>query len=64
MTRQGVAKHLSVLEQARIVVSERIGRESRFVARAEALDDVSQFLRRASQQWDEAAERLRRMVEE
>lgn len=30
LTRQGVAKHLGVLEQAGVVSHTRVGRESRF----------------------------------
>lgn len=64
LTRQGVAKHLAVLEAAKIVASERVGRESRFVVCAEALNEASRYLQQASAQWDEAAQRLRRLVEE
>jgi DNA-binding transcriptional ArsR family regulator len=64
LTRQGVSKHLAILEQARVVSSERIGRESRYVIRPETLIEARQYLERASQQWDDAVERLRQLVEE
>ena len=64
LTRQGVTKHLLILERARVVSSERVGRESRFVIRAHALREASEYLQRASQQWDDAVERLKRFVEE
>jgi DNA-binding transcriptional ArsR family regulator len=64
LTRQGVSKHLSLMEQARIISSERIGRECRYVIRPEALSEARDYLERASRQWDEAIERLRRLVEE
>lgn len=64
LTRQGVSKHLAILEQARVVSSERIGRESRYVIRPNTLIEARQYLERASQQWEEAVERLRRLVEE
>jgi DNA-binding transcriptional ArsR family regulator len=63
LTRQGVSKHLAILEQARIVSSQRIGRESRYAIRPDTLIEARQYLERASQQWDEAVERLRRLVE-
>jgi DNA-binding transcriptional ArsR family regulator len=64
LTRQGVSKHLAILEQARVVSSERIGRESRYVIRPDTLVAARQYLERASQQWDEAVERLRQLLEE
>lgn len=64
LTRQGVTKHLHVLKQAGIVAHERIGRESRFTIRPDAITEARDYLTRASAQWDEAIERLRAAVEE
>ncbi|HEX5957254.1 MAG TPA: metalloregulator ArsR/SmtB family transcription factor [Hyphomicrobiaceae bacterium] len=64
LTRQGVTKHLGILARARIVVSQRIGRESRYTVRPEALDAAGDYLSRASRQWDETVGRLRKLVEE
>lgn len=64
ITRQGVSKHLSVLESARIVSSRRVGRESQFSLRQDTLNDARHYLERASQQWDEAVGRLKKLVEE
>lgn len=64
LTRQGVTKHLSVLEHARIVSCHRVGRESKFTIRPDSLSEARQFLDRASQQWDDAILRLRMLVEE
>lgn len=63
LTRQGVSKHLAVLQQARVITSERVGRESRFVVRPSSLLEVRQYLDRASQQWDDAIGRLKQLVE-
>lgn len=63
LTRQGVSKHLTILEQARIITSERVGRESRFKVRASALQDARRYLDRASQQWDATIDRLKAVVE-
>ncbi|PZN33228.1 MAG: transcriptional regulator [Proteobacteria bacterium] len=64
LTRQGVSKHLAILKEARLVRNERCGRESRYVLQPDALMEARQYLERASQQWDDAVERLRRFVEE
>ena len=64
LTRQGISKHLAILEQARMVASERSGRESLYVIRPDALADARRYLERASQQWDDAIARLQRFVEE
>lgn len=64
LTRQGVSKHLVVLEQARIIASERVGRESRFSVQRDALVEAQLYLERASRQWDETISRLRDFVED
>ncbi|MEQ1616008.1 MAG: metalloregulator ArsR/SmtB family transcription factor [Hyphomicrobiaceae bacterium] len=64
LSRQGVSKHLTILEQARVITSERVGRESRFKVRARALQDAGRYLDRASQQWDAAIDRLKSLVED
>lgn len=63
LTRQGVAKHLGVLEQAGVVARTRVGRESRFSIRPESLAEAQRYLEAASRQWDEAIERLKGVVE-
>lgn len=64
MTRQAVAKHLVVLEQAGVVARSRVGRESRFALRPEAVDAARDHLDRISAQWDAALGRLRAFVED
>lgn len=63
ITRQGVAKHLAVLGRAKIVTSRRVGRETRYRAQMASLRDAALYLERASIQWDEAAARLKNLVE-
>lgn len=63
VTRQAIAKHLKVLEQAGLVHSERIGRESRFACRPEPLAEARAWLDAVSTQWDDALGRLRELVE-
>lgn len=64
LTRQGVTKHLRVLEQAGIVTSERVGRESRFAFTPAPIDDLREYLDRVARQWDSALARLKAFVED
>jgi DNA-binding transcriptional ArsR family regulator len=64
LTRQGVTKHLRVLEGAGVVRSIRVGRESQFAFEPKPLDDARAYLERVSQQWDDALARLKAYVEE
>ena len=63
LTRQGVTKHLRVLERAGIVNSSRVGRESRFIIVPESIIHVRSYLDRVSAQWDDALSRLKTLVE-
>lgn len=63
-TRQGVTKHLRILEQAGVVACERVGRESRFVFTPDPIADARLYLDRVSQQWDDAVARLKAFVED
>ena len=64
LTRQGVTKHLRVLEQAGIVASKRVGRENRFVYTPETIEDARSYLGQVTKQWEEALGRLKAFVEE
>jgi DNA-binding transcriptional ArsR family regulator len=64
LTRQGVSKHLRVLEQAGVVRNRRIGRETLFVLEPAGLERARQYLERASRQWEQAATRLRTFLTE
>jgi DNA-binding transcriptional ArsR family regulator len=64
VTRQGLTKHLSVLEDAGLVSSERFGRERRWRMQAQQLAAVRDHLDRISAQWDLRLERLRAFVED
>ena len=63
LSRQGVTKHLQVMEEVGLVVSTRIGRENRFHYVPESMAPVQTYLQQVSQQWDEAIERLKTLVE-
>ncbi len=63
LTRQGVTKHLRVLEQAGLVRSSRVGRESRFTYVPEPIEDARSYLDSVSEQWDDALSRLKSFIE-
>ena len=64
LTRQGVSKHLGVLERAGLVVGRRVGRERRYVFDPDGLERARTYLDRVSEQWDDAILRLKRFVED
>ena len=63
ITRQAVTKHLHVLEEAGLVESIRIGRESRYSFRPEPIVEACAYLEAVAAQWEGALERLKRFVE-
>ena len=63
VTRQGITKHLQVLERSGIVGSSRVGREHRFVYLPQTLDQAQSYLDAVSAQWDDALSRLQEFVE-
>jgi DNA-binding transcriptional ArsR family regulator len=62
VTRQAVAKHLGLLAEAGLVAAERAGRETRFTARAEPLDDLAAWAAATGRRWDDRLARLARIV--
>jgi DNA-binding transcriptional ArsR family regulator len=63
LTRQAITKHLRVLENAGLVRSSRVGRESQFAFRPEPIAEARSYLDEVSEQWDDALSRLRSFVE-
>jgi DNA-binding transcriptional ArsR family regulator len=64
ITRQAVAKHLRVLENAGVVQGTREGRESVWTLERRRLDEAQRHLAQISQQWDDTLARLKAFVEE
>ena len=60
VTRQAVGKHLALLREAGLVAPEREGRETRFTAVSEPLDDLAAWAESAGRRWDDRLSRLRR----
>lgn len=63
LTRQAITKHLGVLQQAGLVESIRVGRESHYGFRADRVETMRAYLDNVSRQWDDALGRLRAFVE-
>jgi DNA-binding transcriptional ArsR family regulator len=64
LSRQAVTKHLRALEGAGVVQSRRNGRDRVWTLRTESFTKAQKLLADISGQWDEAIERLRRLVED
>ena len=63
VSRQGVTKHLHVLESAGVVQGSRQGREQLWELRPRALEAARRHLEVISRQWDNRLDRLRAFVE-
>jgi len=63
ISRQAIAKHLSLLRDAGLVHADRAGRETQFTAQPEALRDVAAWATATGQRWDDRLDRLRRRLE-
>jgi len=63
ITRQGVTKHLRVLEDAGLVKSTRQGRESIWELEPQRMRSAQRALDEISREWDRALARLRAFVE-
>ena len=64
MTRQGILKHLQILEQASLVVVNQKGREKRFSLTPAPLSEVDQWIKDIGAIWDERLLRLKAFVED
>jgi DNA-binding transcriptional ArsR family regulator len=64
ISRQGVLKHLNVLEDAGLVAVTQLGREKRYSLTPEPLMEVEAWIRHISQRWDERLLRLKMFIEE
>ena len=63
VTRQAVAKHLTVLNRVGLVAGRRQGREVRYTVRPERLDDAAEAMARVAAQWDRRLVRIERLAE-
>ncbi len=63
ISRQAVSRHLNELEQAGLVRSERVGRETRYSLEPEPLSEAAGWLTKRSDAWDRTLGRLKEHVE-
>jgi DNA-binding transcriptional ArsR family regulator len=63
LTRQGITKHLRILESAGIVHGLRAGRECLFEFVPRSIEPARDYLDEVSEQWDQALSRLKSFVE-
>jgi DNA-binding transcriptional ArsR family regulator len=64
ITRQGVSKHLAVLERDGFVTARRSGREVRYAVREERLDQARAALAGIASRWDTRLAGIKRMAEQ
>jgi DNA-binding transcriptional ArsR family regulator len=64
ISRQGVTKHLHVLESAGLIKGGKAGREQRWEVNPASLRYAQQYLDIIARQWSEALLRLKVLVEE
>ena len=62
VTRQAVAKHLTILASAGLVERERVGRETRYRPTPEPLEEAIAWIARVGGEWDGRLARLRRYL--
>jgi DNA-binding transcriptional ArsR family regulator len=63
ITRQGVTKHLRVMERAKLIHSTRRGRELMWELDQERVEEARRHLAIIAKQWDDALTRLKAFVE-
>ena len=63
ITRQGILKHLHILEDARLVAVHQKGREKRYTLTPEPLSDIDEWIKEISAKWDERLLRLKTLLE-
>lgn len=64
ISRQGIMKHLDLLNHAGLVQVQTEGREKRYVFNPESLQAASAWIETIGKQWDERLQRLKNLVED
>ncbi len=63
ITRQGILKHLHILEQAGLVAVRQKGREKQYTLMPDQLGQLERWIRELTARWDERLLRLKTMLE-
>lgn len=64
ITRQGILKHLNILQDAGLVAVHQKGREKRYTLTPEPLGELDQWIKDISAKWDERLLRLKTFLED
>jgi ArsR family transcriptional regulator, cadmium/lead-responsive transcriptional repressor len=63
VTRQGIAKHLAVLDRAGLVEARRQGREVLYSVRPVELDAATRWMAQVAAEWDARLHTIKRLAE-
>ncbi|MCU0490722.1 MAG: metalloregulator ArsR/SmtB family transcription factor [Chloroflexaceae bacterium] len=63
ITRQGILKHLAILEAAQLVVVRQVGRDKRYSLTPEPLSELEAWMKELNATWDARLLRLKHMLE-
>lgn len=64
ITRQGILKHLHILEDVGLVTVYQKGREKRYTLTPEPLSELDRWIKDISAKWDERLLRLKAFLED
>jgi len=64
VSRQAVVKHLTILKDARLVSSHRVGREVRYRVCPQQLSSTAEWMANLAADWDRKLEWIKRIAEE
>jgi DNA-binding transcriptional ArsR family regulator len=63
ISRQGILKHLNILENAGLVAVHQQGKEKRYSLTPEPLTEVEEWIKEIGNKWDERLLRLKNLLE-
>jgi ArsR family transcriptional regulator, cadmium/lead-responsive transcriptional repressor len=63
LTRQAIAKHLTVLEQSGLVTNTKVGREVQYSVDPERMQAASRILQDAGSSWDQRLHAIKQIAE-
>jgi DNA-binding transcriptional ArsR family regulator len=64
VSRQAVVKHLTILKDARLVSSNRVGREVRYMLCPQQLSSTAEWMANLAADWDRKLEWIKRIAED
>jgi DNA-binding transcriptional ArsR family regulator len=64
ITRQGIVKHLRILNDAGLVIVRQEGREKQYALTPEPLSELERFVQELTAKWDARLLRLKALVED